>query len=126
MAPGVLFVAVPGVEELFANAVGRDGGDVSGGIVGLEDGWGGHLRILYRVFLITFCLDGVMYIVNFLPLLGEKLWISQRFRVSDSIECREELLTCIDYPNRDTEISEKTHHLCRLSLAHKAIVNEYV
>ncbi len=65
MAPGVLFVAVPGVEELFANAVGGGGGGVSGGIVGLDGGWSEHLSILYRVFLITFCLDGLMYILYF-------------------------------------------------------------
>jgi hypothetical protein len=65
VAPGVLFVAVLGVEELFANAVGGGGGGVSGEIVGLDGGWGGHLSILYRVFLITFCLDGLMYFSYF-------------------------------------------------------------
>jgi hypothetical protein len=52
VAPGVLFVAVPGVEELGADAVEGDGGGVHGGVVGVGDGWGGHQRVLWSVFLI--------------------------------------------------------------------------
>ncbi|MGD0170891.1 MAG: hypothetical protein ABSB81_02010 [Halobacteriota archaeon] len=42
VAPSVLFVAVPGVEELGADAVGGDGGGVRGGAVGGGNGRGGH------------------------------------------------------------------------------------